>query len=304
MTDPIVRIDGLTKHYGDYVGLHDLTLTVDAGEVLGFLGPNGAGKTTTIRCLLDLIRPTRGRATLFGLPPGDPSVRSRIGYLPGELALDERFTGQQMLDFLGRLRLGRPVDSARQDALCEHLRLTRSDRDRVIRDDSRGTKQKIGLVAAFQHDPELLILDEPTTGLDPLAREGFFSMLHDAEAAGRTVFHSSHVISEVDRTCSRVAILRGGVRVAVEEIATLRRTLVRRMVVEFASPVPREDLEIDGVRILEASDQRFELEVSGEPDPILKRLAMHTVQYLSFPEPDLDAVFRDHYAGTGEEAFR
>jgi ABC-2 type transport system ATP-binding protein len=160
-SDVVVEAHDLTKDYVATVGLEALNLTVERGEVLGFLGPNGAGKSTAIRCLLDLIRPTRGWAKIFGCHPSDPVSRLRIGYLPGELTLDERFSRQQMLDFLGKLRSdGKPVDRKRQGELCERLRLPQVDLVRVLRDDSRGTKQKIGLVSAFQHDPDLLILDD------------------------------------------------------------------------------------------------------------------------------------------------
>ncbi len=301
MSTPVIEAHDLTKHYGDAVGLEALDLAVEQGEILGFLGPNGAGKTTTIRCLLDLIRPTRGSATIFGGSPSDPAVRLRIGYLPGELALDERFTGEQMLDFLGRLRPdGKPVDPKRRRELCERLRLPHADLVRILRDDSRGTKQKIGLVSAFQHDPELLILDEPTTGLDPLVREGFFELLFDARRAGRTVFHSSHVISEVDRTCTRVAILREGHLVAVERIDELRQSLVRKMVVRFNGPVPVAELDVSGASLLEHNETQAVIEISGEPDALLKVLARHSIAHLSLPEPDLEDAFRQHYSG--EEA--
>jgi beta-exotoxin I transport system ATP-binding protein len=294
----VVEAHDLTKDYGVTVGLEGLNLSVESGEVLGFLGPNGAGKTTAIRCLLDLIRPTRGWAKVFGGDPADPATRLRVGYLPGELALDERFTGQQMLDFLGRLRTdGKPVDPRRQGELCERLRLPPLDLARLLRDDSRGTKQKIGLVSAFQHDPDLLILDEPTTGLDPLVREGFFEMLRDAASAGRTVFHSSHVISEVDRTCSRVAILRAGRLVAVEKIDELRQTLVRKMVVRFSGPVPVAELDVPGAVLVEHNATHAVIEIHGELDPLLQVLARHPVAHLSLPEPELDAAFRQHYSG-------
>jgi ABC-2 type transport system ATP-binding protein len=302
VTTTVVETKDLTKRYGEAVGLEGLNLTVERSEVLGFLGPNGAGKTTTIRLLLDLIRPTRGLARIFGMEPADPRARQRVGYLPGELALDDRFTGQQMLDFLGSLSLDhKPVSRHRQDELCERLLLPHRDRNRLLRDDSRGTKQKIGLVAAFQHDPDLLILDEPTTGLDPLVREGFFELLRDASAAGRTVFHSSHVISEVDRTCTRVAILRHGHLVAVEKIAELRKTLVRKMSVRFQGAVPVEALRIPGTTLVEHDEHQAVIVFDGDPNPLLKVLAAHPVQHLSFPEPDLDDAFREHYTGDGQE---
>jgi ABC-2 type transport system ATP-binding protein len=265
--------------------------------VLGFLGPNGAGKTTTIRLLLDLIRPTGGEARLFGQPVSDPAVRQRIGYLPGELSLDERLTGRRMLAFFDDLRPAGcpPADARRRDELCERLRLTSADLARVIRDNSRGTKQKIGFVAAFQHDPELLVLDEPTTGLDPLVRESALELMREAGAAGRTVFHSSHVISEVDRSCTRVAIVRAGRLVTVERIDALRKTLTRRMVVRFAGEVPIQELDVPGAELLEHGDGRAVILVSGELDPLLQVLARHPVQHMAFPEPELDEAFLHLY---------
>ena len=234
MPAAVIEARDLSKRYGALTALDGLHLTVEPGEIFGFLGPNGAGKSTTIRLLLDLIRPSRGEARLFGLPVRDPAARARIGFLPDELALDERMTGRQTLDFFDALRPAGapPAQPARRDAICEKLSLTGADLDRLVRDDSRGTKQKIGLAAALQHDPDLLILDEPTTGLDPLVREGVFDLLLEVGRQGRTVFHSSHVLSEVDRTCTRVGIVRKGKLVAVEKIDELRRKSVRKMVVE------------------------------------------------------------------------
>jgi len=330
MPPPVVELSGLSKDYGGGVGLHALDLELQAGEVLGFLGPNGAGKTTTIRLALDLIRPTRGTARLFGRPAGEPGLRRRVGYLPGELTLDERLTAEQMLRFLDALRPAGtpPADPRRRAELCERLRLPPSDLSRVLRDDSRGTRQKVGLVAAFQHDPDLLVLDEPTAGLDPLAREAVLELMREAGAAGRTVFHSSHVISEVDRTASRVAIVRAGRLVRLESIEVLRSSLERRMLVRFAGPVPVDELALPGVRLLEvdtagraqaasaasaasagsagsagaagaagASAGRVLLAVSGELAPLLAVLARHPVRHLAFPEPDLEEAFRQHYSG-------
>lgn len=302
-TSPVIETRDATKHYGETVGLEGLDLEVFAGEVFGFLGPNGSGKSTTIRLLLDLIRPTRGEVFLFGESPRDPSVRGRIGYLPGELTLDNRMTATQILEFLDDLRPqdSPPVDPMRRAELCERMRLTAADLNRVIRSDSRGTKQKIGLISCFQHDPDLLILDEPTTGLDPLARETLFEFMREAGQAGRTVFHSSHVISEVDHTCSRVAILRGGRLVAVEKIEELRQSMARRMVVRFRGPVPTAELAVPGVEIIEQNHHQVVLRVDGELDPLLAVLARHSVGYMAFPEPELEDAFRQHYTGTGEE---
>jgi len=296
---PVIETRDLTHHYGRTVGIEALDLSVEAGEVFGFLGPNGAGKSTTIRLLLDLIRPTRGRAALFGVPVSSPSVRRRIGYLPGELTLDGRLTGLQTLVFLGRLG-GRPADGelhGRRGELCERLGLGAGDLGRRVREYSRGMKQKLGLAVAFQHDPELLILDEPTTGLDPLVREVVFELLAEARRAGRTVFHSSHVLSEVDRTCDRVAMLRGGRLAGVMRVDEVRRASVRTMVVDFGDTPPTDALAGAGATVLETDGARVVLRVPGPVGPVIAVLARHDVRYLAFPEPGLeeafDALYRD-----------
>jgi ABC-2 type transport system ATP-binding protein len=294
---PPVLVRDLTKYYGTTVGAEGLDFAVEPGEVFGFLGPNGSGKTTTIRLLLDLIRPTRGEARLFGRVPSEAFARGSVGYLPGELTLDGRFTGLQMLDFLDRLRPPdtRPTEPHRRRELFERLDLSHADVRRVIREDSRGTKQKIGLVSAFQRDPDLLILDEPTTGLDPLVREAVLELLVEAGREGRTVFHSSHVLSEVDRTCTRVGILREGRLVAVERVDDMRRALVRSMVVRFAEAVPLAELTLPGVDIVRSEPNKVELTVGGELDPLLAVLAKHSVLDLAFPEPDLEDAFVRYY---------
>jgi ABC-2 type transport system ATP-binding protein len=300
----VIAAHDLTKHYGATVGVEGLEFTVEPGEVFGFLGPNGAGKTTTIRLLLDLIRPTRGQALVFGRSPHDPETRRSTGYLPGDLALDERLTGAEMLTFLDGLRprSTTPADPRRRAELCERIGLSSRDLGRRIREYSRGTKQKLGLVSAFQHDPILLILDEPTASLDPLVREAVFELLVEARRAGRTVFHSSHVLSEVDRTCTRVGILRDGRLVAVERVEDMRHALARKMVVRFAEAPPTAELAVPGVSIVRVDGPLVELTVSGELDPLLRVLARHTVKHLVFPEPDLEEAFVRYYRRAEEPA--
>jgi len=297
---PVIRTRELTKHYGPTVGLEGLDLCVERGEVFGFLGPNGAGKTTAIRLLLDLIRPTRGEALLFGLPPGSPAARSRVGYLPGELVLDERLSGEAHLRFLQALVSGGTGGDVpgRREQLCRRLGLDDVDLARRVRDYSRGMKQKLGLVSALQHDPELLILDEPTTGLDPLVREVLFEILVETGRRGRTVFHSSHVLSEVDRTCSRVGIVREGKLLEVRDVEEIHRSSVRRMVVRFAKEPPLAELRLPGVELVSQDGSQVVLRVSGELDPLLGVLARHSVRQLVFPEPSLEEAFVDHYRGT------
>jgi ABC-2 type transport system ATP-binding protein len=303
VSQAVIETQGLTKHYGPTVGLEGLDLSVDRGEVFGFLGPNGAGKTTTIRLLLDLIRPTRGEARMLGCPVGEPALRSRVGYLPGELALDARMTGRAMLELLGELQPGGTpaATPGRRNELCERLGLSSTDLERRVRDYSRGMKQKVGLVAAFQHDPELLVLDEPTTGLDPLVREALFDLMAGARAAGRTVFHSSHILGEVDRTCDRVAIVRDGRLLTLGRVEEIRRSSVRRMQVRFAGAVPVAELDLPGVELLESEGGRAVLRVAGEPNPLLRVLARHEIEDLVFPEPSLEETFLHLYRGREED---
>ena len=293
---PVIEVRGLTKHYGDVVGVRGIDLVVERGEVFGFLGPNGAGKTTTIRLLLDLIRPSSGEARLFGRKIGAPELRSRVGYLPGELVLDERMTGTGNLDFFSRLSTPAGLPAAvRRAEFCERLSLRPEDLLRPVRDYSRGMKQKLGLVAALQHDPDLLILDEPTTGLDPLVREALFEIMIETGRAGKTLFHSSHVLSEVDRTCTRVGIIREGRLLAVREIDAMRRTVVRRMVVRFAGAAPIAELKLPGIELVEHDGSQVVLRVAGPLDPLIRALARHEVVQLVFPEANLEEAFVELY---------
>ena len=216
---PVIETQGLTKQYGRYRGIVDVDMVVNQGEVFGFLGPNGAGKTTTIRVLLDLIRPSAGSARVFGIESSaDPvAIHRRIGYLPGEWNLYDRLTGAETIRYFANLRGG--ADRAYVDQLVQRLDL---DPSRRFREYSKGNKQKVGLVVALQHRPELLILDEPTSGLDPLIQQEFFALVREAKAEGRTVFLSSHIISEVERTCDRVAIIREGRIVRLDTVEGVR----------------------------------------------------------------------------------
>lgn len=298
---PPIRTRGLTRYYGRTVGVEDLDLDVSEGEVFGFLGPNGSGKTTTIRLLLGLLHPTRGEALLYGSPVSDSAIRSRIGYLPGELALDPRMSGLDLLRFLTRLSPSgaTPETTDRRDVLCERLGLSPADLRRRTREYSRGMKQKLGLVAAFQHDPDLLILDEPTTGLDPLVRETVFELLAEASSRGATIFHSSHVLSEVDRTCTRVGILRRGRLVALMKVEDVRSATRRKMVVHFEGPVPRDALDLEGVEVVEVSGERATLTVAGQPPGLIEALARHPVRHLVFPEASLEEAFAAYYEAPG-----
>jgi ABC-2 type transport system ATP-binding protein len=234
-----IETQGLTKLYGAERGIEDVTMTVEPGEVFGFLGPNGAGKTTTIRTLLDLLHPTRGTATLFGLDSRRDSVaiRARLGNLPGDFGYGKRSSGREALRLLARLRGVDGLDRAEELA-----RRFRADLERPLGKLSRGNRQKIGLILAVFHQPELLILDEPTSGLDPLMQEEFLALVREERERGCAVFLSSHELDEVERVCDRVGIIRGGRLIAVERVADLLGHNRRRVSVEFAEPVELEDV--------------------------------------------------------------
>ncbi|MEZ0077466.1 ABC transporter ATP-binding protein [Planotetraspora sp. GP83] len=288
----VVKTEGLTKFYGTRKGLEDLTLDIQPGEVFGYLGPNGAGKTTTIRLLLDVIRPTSGRATVLGADTRDSSVRARMGYLPGELSLEGRERARDYLTFMADIRGG--VSRARIDELAERL-----DADLSIRmgELSKGNKQKVGLIQAFMHEPELLILDEPTSGLDPLVQQEFLAMLREVRTSGRTVLMSSHVLAEVEHVADRVGIVRAGRLVAVEDVAALRERAVRHVEFHFDAPVPKEAFEgLPGVRDLVVDGASLRCTIDGRPDALIKAAAKFTVVHMVSAEPDLEEIFLTYYS--------
>ncbi|GGS91731.1 ABC transporter [Planobispora rosea] len=295
-----METEGLTKFYGKRRGLEDLDLEIRPGEVFGYLGPNGAGKTTTIRLLLDVIRPTRGRMSVLGAEPRDPAVRSRIGYLPGELALEGNEKARDYLAFLGGVRGG--VSKDRISALAERLD---ADLSVPMGKLSKGNKQKVGLIQAFMHEPEFLILDEPTGGLDPLVQQEFLAMVREVRAGGRTVLMSSHVLAEVEDVADRVGIVRGGRLVAVEDVTALREKAVRRMELHFETPVPREAFEdLPGVRDLRVEGASVRCTIDGRPDALIKAAARFTVVHLVSAEPDLEEIFLTYYSENEEQEGR
>jgi ABC-2 type transport system ATP-binding protein len=294
MSAPAIEAIGLTKFYGATRGIEGLDLRVERGEVFGYLGPNGAGKTTTIRLLLDLIRPTRGRAEIAGLDVTRRSldVRRVTGYLPGELKPPPRSTALGFLSHLGRLRGG--VDRSAVDELAERLELPLGRR---LGDLSKGNKQKVGVVAAFMHDPELLILDEPTSGLDPLRQQDVLVLIRERAAAGRTVFLSSHELDQVEHVAERVGIVRDGRLVAVEAIAALKQRAVRRVEVRLAGPSADAELlrDVPGVRDVWLGDGVLRLTVEGSMDALVKALARLPVETLTSEAPELEEIFRSFY---------
>ncbi len=289
----IIQIEKLTKSYGEHRGIIDVELDVEQGEVFGFLGPNGAGKTTTIRVLLDLIRPTSGRALVFGIDSSiDPvAIHRRVGYLPGEFTLYDRLTGGQTLTYFANLRGG--VDPAYQASLIERFDL---DPSRKFKEYSKGNKQKVGLVIALQHRPELLILDEPTSGLDPLVQQTFFEFLRDVVANGSTVFLSSHILSEAEKTCDRVAIIRDGRLAMVDRVDALRDLAHHQVELRFAGPVPAAEFAaLTGVSDVRADDHVLRMRVSGPITPVVRAAARYELLDFVSREPSLEETFLAQY---------
>ena len=285
----VIEAEGQIKYYGASRGVSGLDFAVEAGEVFGFLGPNGAGKTTTIRLMLDLIRPTAGRIEIFGLDLRRASVaiRARIGYLPGDLHLYERLTPREHLRYFAALR---GLDGLGEGAkLAERFEL---ELDRPIRALSKGNRQKVGLVQAFLHRPDLLLLDEPTSGLDPLVQQTFNDLLREVTAEGKTVFLSSHILSEVQRLADRVAIIREGALELVESVESLRARAFVRVEATFSEPPPQEAFAgLAGVRELERKGAVVLLALEGPADPLIKALARYEVLALDSHEADLEDFF-------------
>jgi ABC-2 type transport system ATP-binding protein len=296
----IIQAEKLTKYYGTHVGIIDVDLEVQQGEVFGFLGPNGAGKTTTIRTILDLIRPTSGRALVFGIESSvDPvGIHRRIGYIPGEFTLYDRLTGGQTLDYFANLRGG--VDRAYQASLMDRFEI---DPKRRFREYSKGNKQKIGLVIALQHRPDLLILDEPTSGLDPLVQQSFYALVHEAKAEGRTTFLSSHILSEVERTADRVAIIREGRIAKVDSVEALRDLAHHQVELRFSGAVPVADFEaLPGVSEVVAEDHVLRLRVAGPISPVVRAAARYELIDFVSREPTLEETFLAQYGNQAADA--
>ena len=291
--DAVIQTDRLTKRYGRSRGIEDLDLSVRRGEIFGFLGPNGAGKTTTIRTLLDLLHPTSGTARLFALDSRRDSraIRARLGNLPGEFAYDEGSSGRELLQFFGAMRGVHGFGNAQ--ALAERFE---ADLSRPLRELSRGNRQKIGLIQSLFHEPELIVLDEPTTGLDPLMQEEFLTVVGEHRDRGATVFLSSHDLSEVERICDRVGIIREGRLVAIETVDEMRGRAHRKVVARFARPVETATFaQLAGIANLEADGTTLRLDAVGDLDAIVKQIARHPVVDLEITRPTLEELFLTYY---------
>jgi ABC-2 type transport system ATP-binding protein len=294
---PAIELRDLAKSYGSVHAVRAVTLDVERGEIFGFLGLNGAGKTTTIRILLDLLRPSRGSARLFGIDCQKESRRTRalVGYMPGELGLYPDMTGLELLNLMAQLS-GVVVDAGYRLQLVDGLELARADLRRSLREYSTGMKRKLGLVQALQADPPLLILDEPTEGLDPLVQQALHAILFALRTRGRTVFMSSHVLSEVERVCDRIAVIRKGTLVLLSTVDDLRRIAARRVRVIFdASAPPPPPALPEGCELEDSAPTEWRVRVRGPLGPLLARLDGLAVQDLDVHEVPFEEVLRPYY---------
>ena len=296
--DSVIHLDHLTKHYGEVVGIQELSLDVDSGEVFGLLGPNGAGKTTTIRLMMDFIRPTSGQVTVFGKTPSNDGIeiRKRIGYLPGDFVTYNYMTGAAVVEYFTNLRGSKPI---KFDTLCERFNL---DPTRKIAELSKGNRQKVGLVQAFMNDPSLLILDEPTSGLDPLLQHEFQELLREEKEQGKTIFLSSHVMSEVEATCDRVCIIREGELVKIGTIEDLTGLSMWTVNISFVENVENDIFNgLAGVAVNDSSERSFLLSVSGDGamDSVIKAASKHPVSTFESEHASLEDAFLQYYSADG-----
>jgi ABC-2 type transport system ATP-binding protein len=293
-TETAIHTERLTKHYGDVEALVDLDLDVRAGEIFGFLGPNGAGKTTTIRTLMDEIRPTSGSATIAGLDTHRDSVeiRRHVGYIPGDLAMYPNLTGRDTLTYFANLRGG--VDWGVVDALAERLE---SDLSKKVGDLSTGNRQKVGLIQAFMNTPDVLIMDEPSSGLDPLVQREFQQMMKEAASRGASIFLSSHTLSEVQRVADRVGIIRTGHLIAVEGVQELRSKAIRRVDLFFDAAVEAAPFEnMPGARDVEVRNHHVSMSFDGHMDELLRvATSRYTLVDINTQEADLEEIFLTYY---------
>ena len=289
---PVIEITQLRKTYGSIQAVKGISMSVEQGEIFGFLGPNGAGKTTTIRCMLDVIRPTAGSIRVLGLDAQHDTMALHqcIGYLPGDVRLPGDMTGRQVINYFSRLQGREPV------LLAKLVQRFDVELKRPLRSYSKGMRQKIGVVLAFMCDPKVLILDEPTSGLDPLLQRTFNEFLLEEQARGKTIFMSSHIMSDVEKVCQRVAVIRQGELVTVEKVETLRQKAGQRITVEFGDQVTTEDLaRIPGVSNVGTTNGAYHFNIGGSMDPLIKALSQHEVIRLQAEEAPLEEVFLKFY---------
>ncbi|HEX6482539.1 MAG TPA: ABC transporter ATP-binding protein [Ktedonobacteraceae bacterium] len=296
--EPVIVIDNLHKSYGAVQAVKGISISVARGEIFGFLGPNGAGKTTTIRCMLDVIRPTSGSIHVLGLDAQQNTLElhQHIGYLPGDVRLPGQMTGKQVINYFSHLQGREPV------LLKDMVARFDVEMKRPLKGYSKGMRQKIGIVLAFMCDPDVLILDEPTSGLDPLLQRTFNEFLLEEQARGKTIFMSSHIMSDVEKVCQRVAVIRKGELVTLEAVEALREKAGQRVTVEFGDQVNVEELaHIPGVSNVTRNNSAYHMNVSGTMDPMIKAFSRHEVIRLQAEEAPLEEVFLKFYEDTTAE---
>lgn len=288
---PAIEIKNLTKYYDKLHGINNISLEVQKGEIFGFLGPNGAGKSTTINTILDILRPDSGTIHILGISHRNvKQTHHLIGFLATDMETDPSLTGKQYLSFVAALQ--KNVEKPYIDELATRLK---ADLSIKIKHLSRGNRQKIGLIAALMHTPEILILDEPTSGLDPLIQAEFYAILRERQAAGKTTFMSSHVLSEVQEICNRVGFIKNGKLVQVSDLETLLAQASRQVVVRFEKSVPPELQKLKGVRNIQKSDGTLRFTFSGELNELLRLLATHPISHMEMSDANLEELFMSYY---------
>jgi ABC-2 type transport system ATP-binding protein len=290
--ETIIQTTNLTKSYGKNRGIKDVNISVNKGDIFGFLGPNGAGKSTTIRTLLDFIRPTGGSATIFGLDCQKETVqiKKRIGYIPGDFGLYGNMTGWKYLEYFGKVRGEYNIESAKDLA-----RRFEINPDRKMKEYSRGMRQKIAIIQAFMNNPELIIMDEPTNGLDPLVQQAFTDLVQERAAQGTTIFMSSHILSDVEKVCNRVAIIKDGRIVAEEKVEDLRKKSGNVVYVKFADAVSPEAFHIAGVVNPVRQNGHIKMTVTGNMESVLAEISRHRVADISIHQMTLEEIFMHYY---------
>lgn len=298
MNENIIETEGLTKYYGPILGIKDLNLQVKRGEIFGYLGPNGAGKTTTIKLLLDLIHPTKGKVKIFGLDAHRDSleIRKKIGYMTVDFNLYENMTGEEFLIFCQSFYSNK--DKRFKEKLIKKFEIKIEGK---IKTYSHGTKQKLALAQALLHQPELLILDEPTIGLDPLMQNVFLNLIKEQKSEGKTVFMSSHILSEVEKICDRVGILKKGTLIVTKNINELKRTTERTLRVVFQKEVSEKELEMEGITKIEKEGNKYILTIAGNEEEVLKKINSYPLFSLNFEEADLEDIFLRYFKNKEEK---
>jgi len=292
--DTIIKTENLTKYYGKHLGIKDLNLEINKGEIFGFLGPNGAGKSTTIRMILHLLKPSVGHITIFGKKVSRhyAQIYKKLGNLPGELKMYEHLGGAYFLDYMSSFFNKEPKW---RDELANAFKLDSKTLAKKIKSYSHGMKQKLGIIQALQQDPELIIMDEPTEGLDPLNKVVLYDYLKMFKEQGKTIFFSSHDLSEVEKICDRVGLVRSGELIALEHISDLKKKMIRRMEIYFKGQYNPADFNVSNVQIIDQQPNRLFVTIKGDINPMIKALAKYEINNLIFPEPSLEETFMQFY---------